>query len=421
MRDAIYAPVRPVHVLHVLEATGGGTMRYMENIAEATAGINMTFGFAYGVSRADSKLAPFLDRIQKSGWHMFPVDMRREINLPSDFLALRQLRKVIKAFSPDILHCHSSKAGALGRVAGALQSVRPLRLYSPHALAAPLGSKYLKIEKFLSRYTERFIAVSRSERQEIIDFSLCKPEFVDIIYPSIDFEHFKPASKTEARQNLGLGSQPIVLAIGRVTPQKDPESFIAIMKRLHAKRPDARGIWVGSGDAGKGFLDLVDAAGLGGVISVVAWQHDVRDYIAAADVFLSTSTFESFGYVTAEALAMHLPVVASDVTGTRDVMRDELREWLYKRGDHEHASDLIVRLLDDPDNAHEVAVLGRKIMVRSFNNERMRESLIASYSSALNNAGRKSTIPAFNAVTASVEFVGGGRPRGDLSVRADKS
>jgi glycosyltransferase involved in cell wall biosynthesis len=421
MRDAVYAPVKPVHVLHVLEATGGGTMRYMENIAEATAGINMTFGFAYGVSRADSKLAPFLDRIKKSGWQMFPVDMRREINFSSDFLAFRQLRKVIREFAPDILHCHSSKAGALGRIAGALQSVRPLRLYSPHALAAPLGSKYLRIEKFLSRYTERFIAVSRSERQEIIDLLSVKPDCVDTIYPSIDFGHFQPASKSKARQNLGLGSQPIVLAIGRVTPQKDPESFIAIMKRLHAKRPDARGIWVGSGDAGKGFLELVDAAGLKGVISVVAWQHDVRDYIAAADVFLSTSTFESFGYVTAEALAMHLPVVASDVTGTRDVLRDELREWLYDRGDHEHASELIVRLLDDPDDAHDVAVRGRKIMVKSFNNERMRESLIASYSSALSDVGRKLTIPAFNTVTASVEFVGGGRPRGDLSVRADKS
>ena len=415
MRDAIYAPVRPVHVLHVLEATGGGTMRYMENIAEATAGINMTFGFAYGVSRADSKLAAFLDRIEMSGWQMFPVDMRREINLFSDFRALGQLRKVIKWFCPDILHCHSSKAGALGRLAGALQSVRPVRLYSPHALAAPLGSKYLRIEKFLSRYTERFIAVSRSERQEIIDFSLCKPEFVDIIYPSIDFEHFKPASKTEARQNLGLGSQPIILAIGRVTPQKDPEAFIAIMKRLNAKRPDARGIWVGSGDAGKGFLDLVDAAGLRGVISVVAWQHDVRDYLAAADVFLSTSTFESFGYVTAEALAMHLPVVASDVTGTRDVMRDELREWLYKRGDHEHASDLIVRLLDEPDNAHEVAALGRKIMLKNFNTERMRMSLVQTYSSALSNAGRKSTIHGLKTVTAS-----GGRQHGDLPVHADK-
>jgi glycosyltransferase involved in cell wall biosynthesis len=410
MRDPIHAPVKPVRALHVLEATGGGTMRYMENIAEATAGMNMDFGFAYGVSRADSKLAPFLERIKKSGWKMFPVDMRREINFSSDFLAFRQLRKVIKEFSPDILHCHSSKAGALGRLAGAMQSVRPLRLYSPHALAAPLGSKYLKIEKFLANYTERFIAVSESERQEIIGFSLCKPDCVDIIYPSIDFEYFKPGSKTEARQGLGLGPEPIILAIGRVTPQKDPGSFIAIMKRLNAKRPDSRGIWVGSGDAGKVFLDQVEAAGLKGVISVVAWQDDVRKYIAAADILLSTSTFESFGYVTAEALAMHLPVVASDVTGTRDVMREELRQWLYKPGDHEHASELIVRLLNNPANAHEVAVRGRKIMVRSFNTERMRESLTEAYSAALRNAGRKLNIPAVNGVTAS-----------DLPASADKA
>jgi glycosyltransferase involved in cell wall biosynthesis len=421
MRDATNAPVRPVHVLHVLEAAAGGTLRYMENIAEATAGVNMVFGFAYGIARPDSRRAAFLDQIRESGWQTFPIDMRREINLTNDLSSLWQLRNVIKTFSPDIIHCHSSKAGALGRLAATLQAARPIRLYSPHALAAPLGGQYLKIEKFLSRYTERFIAVSESERQEIIAYSLCKPEFADVIYPSIDFEYFKPASKQAARQSLGLSSGPIILAIGRVTPQKDPESYIAIMKRVHAKRPDVRGFWVGSGDGGEKFTEMVNAAALGDVISVVGWQHDVRNYIAAADVQLTTSKFESFGYVNAEALAMHLPVVASNVTGTRDVMCEELRQWLYKPDDHEQASELILRLLDDPSKAHEVAVQGRRIMERNFNTERMRESLIATYSSALLHAGRESTISALKSARAGVEFAGVNHQGDKISVPAEKS
>jgi glycosyltransferase involved in cell wall biosynthesis len=399
-----------VSALHVLEATAGGTLRYMENIADATAGVNMEFGFAYGVSRADSRREPFLERIRKSGWQTFPIDMRREINLFNDFSAFRQLRDVIQRFSPDILHCHSSKAGALGRVAGALQPARPVRLYSPHALAAPLGGHYLKIEKFLSRFTERFVAVSESERQEIVSYALSKPEFVDVVYPSIDFDHYKPASKQEARRQLGLGPAPIVLAIGRVTPQKDPASYIAIMKRIHAARPDAKGIWVGSGDAGQQFMEMANAAGLEDVISVVAWQSDVRNYIAAADVLLTTSKFESFGYVNAEALAMHLPVVASNVTGTRDVMRDELREWLYKPGDEEQAAERVLRLLEDPQLAFEVASQGRRIMERSFNSARMREALLTAYSSALRQAGKEMPISVLSAAAPDVEFAGVSRP-----------
>jgi glycosyltransferase involved in cell wall biosynthesis len=411
MRVAVSSAVRPVSALHVLEATAGGTMRYMENIAEATAGLNIVLGFAYGVARSDSRLEPLLNRIRDSGWQTFPIDMRREINVIHDFSAFWQLRKVIQSFSPDILHCHSSKAGALGRVAGMLQWARPVRLYSPHALAAPLGGHYLRIEKLLSGYTERFVAVSESERQEIIEYSLCKPEFVDVIYPSIDFDHFKPASKKEARRLVGLGSGPIVLAIGRVTPQKDPASYIAIVKRVVARRPDARGIWVGSGNGDKRFMEMVNAAGLGDVISVVAWQHDVRNYIAAADVMLTTSKFESFGYVNAEALAMHLPVVASNVTGTSDVMREELQQWLYQPDDHEQAAALIFRLLENPRLAHEVGAQGRRIMLRSFNTERMRESLVASYSLALRQAGKTMPISVLNSTSPTVELAGASKGR----------
>ena len=71
--------VEPVRVLHILEATGGGTMRYMENIAEATLGLNFLCGFAYGISRADSSLLPFLDRVKRRGWQTFMIEMGREI------------------------------------------------------------------------------------------------------------------------------------------------------------------------------------------------------------------------------------------------------------------------------------------------------------------------------------------------------
>ncbi len=413
--NASHTPVRPIHALHVLEATAGGTMRFMENIADATEGINVVCGFAYGTSRADSRLEPFLKRIRERGWETFPIDMRREINLFKDFASLQQLRRVVRTFSPDIIHCHSSKAGALGRAAAMLQATSPLRIYSPHALAVPLGDKYLAIEKLLSRHTERFIAVSESERKQILDFSLAESPRVDVIYPSIDFEHFKPASREEARQVLGLGSNPTVVSIGRLTAQKDPDSFVAIMKRLHARRPDVRGIWVGSGEDEKRFHEKVAAAGLSEVISTVSWLHDVRTHIAAADVFLSTSRFESFGYVTAEALAMHLPAVASDVTGTRDIMRDELQEWLFKPGDYDRAADLLFRLIDDGELASKVGQLGRQLMMRCFSTERMRDSLIKVYTSVLSTARRKSPFPSLGTVAANAEFARNRRPQDDVA------
>jgi glycosyltransferase involved in cell wall biosynthesis len=377
------AEYKPLRVLHVLEATLGGTLRYMENIVEATEGLDLVSGFAYGTARADSRLKPLLECISTLGWSSYPVDMIRQVEPLHDLTACIRLRQVFAHFAPDIIHCHSSKAGALGRVAAFLQRDRPARVYSPHALAAPLGNIYLKIEKLLSKSTDRFVAVSDSERREIINFSLAPESSVSLVYPSVNSGYFQPMSREAARQVLGIGSTPLVLAIGRLTTQKDPVSFLRIIKSVYDRQPDVRAIWVGSGEGEREFHDHVKAANMEHVVRLVPWQHDVRTYIAAADVLLSTSRFESFGYVTAEAFAMTRPVVASDVTGTQDIMSDSFTEWLYPQSRADLAADLILRLLRDPVASVAIGNRGRCEVERRFSTERMRDSLMQAYHSAL--------------------------------------
>ncbi|WP_433969456.1 glycosyltransferase [Tunturiibacter gelidiferens] len=376
--------LRPPRVLHVLEATLGGTLRYMENIADATDGLDIVSAFAYGTARADSRLGPFLKRISNHGWTCYPVDMRREVKPWTDLKAWFQLRCAVDHFAPDIIHCHSSKAGALGRASVFLRREHPARVYSPHALAAPLGSIYLKIEKLLSRSTERFVAVSDTERKEILDYSLAAEDSVSVVYPSVDVGHFQPSSRQNARQTLGIGSSPLILAIGRLTAQKDPVAFLRVMEHLHARQPDVRAIWVGSGEGETEFLSKIAAAQMQDVVRVVPWQHDVRLYIAAADVLLSTSRFESFGYVAAEALAMERPVVASDVTGTRDIMRRRFGEWLYPLDRSDLAAELILKLLKDPALSVATGDLGRSQIEKLYSIQRMRESLVQAYGAVLN-------------------------------------
>ena len=212
----------PIRVLHVLEATLGGTLRYMENIAAATEDTQIVFGLAYGSARADSRLQPLLERARAMGWLTYPIDMRREIGPRNDFSAFVKLRQAIGRFKPHILHCHSSKAGALGRAAASSRLRRPIRLYSPAAIAAPLGAKYLEIEKMLARYTDRFVAVSDSERADIVGWSLAEQSSVDVVYPWIDLEYFKPSSRHHARL-AGLWTGPHGSGDGQTYSSKGPD------------------------------------------------------------------------------------------------------------------------------------------------------------------------------------------------------
>jgi glycosyltransferase involved in cell wall biosynthesis len=383
--DSDVPETQPIKVLHILEATLGGTLRYLENIAEATHDSRIISGIAYGVSRADSRFQPFLERVAAMGWARYPTDMRREISLANDLAAFRQVHKAIVDFAPDVVHCHSSKAGALGRAAMLYRRKGRVRLYSPHALAAPLGSKYLKIERILSRFTDGFIAVSDSERREIADFALAKEADISVVYPSVDAGYFVPYQRDDARRRLGLDSKPLVLSIGRLTAQKNPDAFIEIVKHLHANRPDVSAMWVGSGALEADFHRMVKSAGMEEVIRTADWQHDVRDYIAAADVILSPSRFESFGYIAAEALSMCRAVVASDVTGTRDIMRGRLAKWLYPVESPGRAAELILTLLNSPGEATATGEFGRSEVLQRFSPMTMRASLIESYVGALRN------------------------------------
>ncbi len=363
-------------VLHVLEATLGGTMRYLENVLSASYGPELAMGFAYATVRADHQLEPMLERARRSGWQLYPIDMCREISPLQDARSLLELLRIVRQFRPTILHCHSSKAGGLGRLASLLMWPRPQIVYSPHALSA--GSHiHLWIEQALKFLTNEFVAVSDSERQQILSHRLAAPNRVDVLYPVVEVDYFQPRSQDEARHYLGLPVGPVVVSVGRLTAQKNPLRFLQIIHGLKSEVPDVFAIWVGDGELREKFVSEQRRLGLAGCVSLAGWQSDVRPYFAASDVVLSASEFESFGYIVAEALSMERPVVASRVCGTVDILRGELAVNLFDTADE--AVYLLAKLLFDERLAGRIAKHGRLEVRNRFGAEQMRHKLPLCY------------------------------------------
>jgi len=371
-------------VLHVMEATLGGTMRYMSSIIEASVAMPFSMSLAYSTERAGSGLLPALTHARSSAWALFNLQMTRSVRPVNDLQNMLKLRRIIRDLRPDIVHCHSSKAGAIGRLATLALRRPPRLIYSPHAVAANLGTHYLLIERGLSRLTDRFAAVSESERQEIADYGIASYERTDVVYPVIDTAHFSPEDPLAARRALGFrATAPLILGIGRLTAQKDPLAFVQVIERLRAVMPDVTAVWVGDGELRVPMEDMIHVKGLEETIRIAGWQEDVRPYLAACDVLVSTSQFESFGYMVAEALAMERPVVATAVTGTRDIMSKDLTALLYEPGDHGRAAQLVSELLSDSFRARALGAVGRRLMVDEFSLLRMTNALYACYRNIL--------------------------------------
>jgi glycosyltransferase involved in cell wall biosynthesis len=373
----------------VLEATLGGTRRYLEDIAVTTAGTGLVQGLAYGTSRADAGFHQLLDLVQESGWFLQPVEsMRRPIAVVDDARSVERVRRAMRSFKPDVLHVHSAKGGAVGRIAGLTHGPHaPRVVYSPHALPSRLGAGYMAVERGLSIFTNRFVAVSDSERRQIVDEGIADKNCVDVVYPRIDTKFYRPRDRDAARRELGLPADvPIVVGVGRLASQKNPLNFVHAIARLRAVYPAVTGVWVGDGELRAEVERAAAQYDLGQALQITGWISDIRPYIAASDVLLSTSRYESFGYVIPETFAMERPAVASSVVGTIDVFFPAAEQLLYPPEDLDRAVEMLKRVLADAGLRSELGRLGRLSVIERFSSSAMRTALCTSYDKALEPA-----------------------------------
>ena len=205
---------------------------------------------------------------------------------------------------------------------------RPAIVYTPHSIAAKHSYVYWLIEKTLAERADVIAAVTPSERDELHKLDLLPRERIRIVVPTI------PATGSRHKTAPALATSWGWAGAGRRCDRAvDRTEGSAVVRRtcIGAARTGARrarrvGRRRRTARPGRG-------ANIGVAVGVVridtGWLDDVRSYIAAANVFISTSRYESFGYATAEALAMARPVVASNITGTIDVVRSDVDAQLF--------------------------------------------------------------------------------------------
>lgn len=371
-----------MRVLQVMEASLGGTRRYLEDIS-AALGSGEQYGLVYSLHRADDAFVALVEKLRGRGWRLFELDMQREIKPLHDIRCTFALQRIYRSFEPDVVNAHSSKAGALARIATIGMKHRPAIVYTPHSIAAKHSMIYWMIEKALALRVDIIAAVTQSERDELRALDLLPLDRIRVVVPTIPSDSYVPQERNSVRIELGLSGVPIVVGIGRLTLQKDPLFFVNLTSALRSRVPNVRAFWVGDGELRGVVEERIAALELGSSLSITGWLEDVRPYIAASDVFISSSRYESFGYATAEALAMARPVIASEITGTIDVVKHDMAEQLFPLDDLDGAAARTVRFLDDPEFAAEVAQRGRTYVNATYSAAATRRGLHAAYDAAL--------------------------------------
>jgi len=316
-----------MNILEVIEASYAGVGRHVRGLCEDLIAENHRLTVAYAPHRIDEQFRRFVAD-HKEEIRFVPLGVGRKISLVSDLRAVFQLLRLINLEGPfDIVHGHSSKGGAIARIAGRCSGVPTV--YTPHTviMASPEISRayalvYTLVELILGRWaTSRLIAVSNDERKFILKLKLTREDRVTVIENGLadqDFEGFSDGGTCE-----DLSEKPLTFGtIMRFSPQKAPglliEGFIRLVEML--PQIPVRLMLAGDGELLPEAKRQVEASGLGENISFLGWRTDTKDVLRKLDVFVLSSLYEGFSYTVLEAMAATLPVVSTDVFGTKETI-----------------------------------------------------------------------------------------------------
>lgn len=177
-------------------------------------------------------------------------------------------------------------------------------------------------------------------------------ERISVIYNGVDTERFRPASRPH-------NSDLSVAMIGRLVPQKNPSLFVTAAAALRRQISNVRFILIGDGPMRPALVAEIAAAGMSDHCVVTGGRGDVPELLRAADLFWLTSDWEGLPNVVLEAMASGVPVVATDVGGTRELVQDGETGFLVPAG----AQDLLVQrsleLLRDTERRQRMAAAAR--------------------------------------------------------------
>ena len=334
-----------------------------------------------------------LSRIDNPGVEIVETPLLvREINPVTDLKAIFFIRNYLKENKFDVIHTHTSKAGVIGRIAGDLAGV-PLVTHTIHGLAYGPYESFLKnliyksSEFIAALCSDRIYAVANAMIEQSLEAHIGKREQYKVVYSGMELENFLEARRDPAlREELGIGKQEKVIgAVARLFPRKGYEELFPAFAKVVEEYPDTRLLILGDGPSRDDFEEMARSLGIldkiifAGLVSPSIIHH----YIAQMDMVAHLSLKEGLPRVAVQALAEGLPVVAYDLDGTPEVVKEGITGHLIAPQDKEGAAKALKHLLSSPEDCRKMGENGRNLVKDVFPWRKMSDILLEDYRNSL--------------------------------------
>jgi glycosyltransferase involved in cell wall biosynthesis len=327
-------------------------------------------------------------------------DLHREISPLRDLRAVYHVAGLIRELRPQILHTHTAKAGTIGRLAAVLagDAAPPIVVHTFHGHVlrgyfGPLRSNLFRLlERWLARRTTALVAVSPEVRDDLVALGVAPAEKFTVVRLGIELQERVGSldgdgEGLETRRLLGIAPDRFVVGwIGRMTAVKRTDDVLLAVRRLRDRGVDAVLCMVGDGPDRETAERRARQLGIVRDSLFLGYQEDVAPYYAAFDALILPSANEGTPVSVIEALAGGRPVVATEVGGVPDVVRDGVDGFLVEPGDVDAMADRLAQLAADADLRRRMGAAGSASVRERYSVERLLGDVDALYRSLLRDA-----------------------------------
>jgi sugar transferase (PEP-CTERM/EpsH1 system associated) len=334
----------------------------------------------------------FRDRLQRSDVEVYCLHKREG----KDFHVYVRLWRLLKELKPDVLHTRNLSA-LEAQLPGFLLGVK-CRIHGEHGRDVDdlygTNVKNILLRKFFRSMVQRYLPMSEDLAVWLQQTIGVAPQKISQIYNGVDMAKFQPLSPKPLAllpDNFREEGLLRIGAVGRQAEVKNPllllEAFIELVQSFPESAAKVRLIMVGNGILHKALQDRAFAAGVAHLVWLPGDRSDVAQLMQTFEVFVLPSLNEGISNTILEAMASNLPVIATRVGGSPELVADEQSGFLVESGNPKAMAAAIKRYVDQPELAKQHGDFGRDLCRQRFSLQRMLQDYMQVYDSVLAEHG----------------------------------
>lgn len=329
--------------------------------------------------------SPLEQKMKREGFEVLSLPMWNDL----DVYSALKLAHYSLQHNFEIIHAMHSRGHSVALLSAYF--LRDLPLIITRRVSFPIEENLYTRFKYRNERINRFICVSQAVKDELIKFKIPE-EKIEVIYSGVDTERFKPREK-----DFGLleklhipPTRTLVGSIANFSKWKGQNVFIESAKILKEKKLNVHFLLAGAGNDKEPVPEWIKERGLEDIFTLYGFVDDVPSFMSVLDIFVSPSVgAEGLSGTLREALAMGLPVIATDVGGNRELVQHMENGIIVPPSQPAAIAEGIEFMLNHPEQARIMGERGRRIILENFSVERMVNRTEELYRKVLEQAEKK--------------------------------